>query len=157
MVFAMDHRLALLLYMLLLLAAAVPVAIAWLLLLPQEREPFASSDEKPSGNERDIFAVFLLVNITLSLLLRIPGIDADALSVALAKWISPEWADHVVRIGLYLVRVYWGTCGCLLADSQEYPALAASVWWRVHAFVVAGSSDARQRDSRGRIGEQGQC
>jgi hypothetical protein len=111
MVFAMDHRLALLLYMLLLLAAAVPVAIAWLLLLPQEREPFASSDEKPSGNERDIFAVFLLVNITLSLLLRIPGIDADALSVALAKWISPEWADHVVRIGY----IWFGFIGGLAA------------------------------------------
>ena len=111
MVFAMDHRLALLLYMLLLLAAAVPVAIAWLLLLPQEREPFASSDEKPSGNERDIFAVFLLVNITLSLLLRIPGIDADALSVALAKWISPEWADHVVRLGY----IWFGFIGGLAA------------------------------------------
>ena len=111
MVFAMDHRLALLLYMLLLLAAAVPVAIAWLLLLPQEREPFASSDEKPSGNERDIFAVFLLVNITLSLLLRIPGIDADALSVALAKCISPEWADHVVRIGY----IWFGFIGGLAA------------------------------------------
>lgn len=97
--------------MLLLLAAAVPVAIAWLLLLPQEREPFASSDEKPSGNERDIFAVFLLVNITLSLLLRIPGIDADALSVALAKWISPEWADHVVRIGY----IWFGFIGGLAA------------------------------------------
>ena len=111
MVFAMDHRLALLLYVLLLLAAAVPVAIAWLLLLPPEREPFASSDEKRSGNERDIFAVFLLVNITLSLLLRIPGIDPDALSVPLAKWISPEWANHVVRVGF----IWFGFTGGLAA------------------------------------------
>ena len=111
MVFAIDHRLALLLYVLLLLAAAVPVAIAWLLLLPPEREPFASPDEKPSGNERDIFAVFLLVNITLSLLLRISGIDADALSVPLAKWISPEWANHVVRVGF----IWFGFIGGLAA------------------------------------------
>jgi hypothetical protein len=111
MVFVMDHRLALFLYVLLLLAAAVPVAFAWLLLLPPEREPFASSDEKPSGNGRDVFAVFLLVNITLSLLLRIPGIDADALSVPLAKWISPEWANHVVRVGL----IWFGFIGGLAA------------------------------------------
>jgi len=100
MVFAMDHRLALVLYVLLLLAAAVPVAIAWLLVLPPEREPFASSGERPRRGDRDVFAVFLLVNITLSLLLRIPGIDAGALSVPLAKWISPEWATHAVKIGL---------------------------------------------------------
>jgi len=111
MVLAMDHRLALLLYVLLLLAAAAPVAIGWLHLLPPEREPFASSDEEPAGNERDIFAVFLLVNITLGLLLRIPGVDADALSVALAKWISPEWANHVVRVGF----IWFGFIGGLAA------------------------------------------
>jgi len=100
MVLPMDHRLALVLYVLLLLGAAVPVAIAWLHLLPAEREPFASPGEKPTKTDRDVFAVFLLVNITLSLLLRIPGIDAQVLAVPLAKWISPEWANHAVKLGL---------------------------------------------------------
>lgn len=96
----MDHRLALVLYVLLLLGAAAPVAAAWLLLLPPERDPFASPHENPSGTARDAFAVFLLVNITLSLLLRIPGIDAQALAAPLAKWISPAWANHAVKLAL---------------------------------------------------------
>ncbi len=99
MVFALDHRLALVLYLLLLLAAAASVVIGWLRLLPPEREPFALLGETPRDEDRDVFAVFLLANITLSLLLRIPGINPDALSVPLAKWISPEWANHVVMVG----------------------------------------------------------
>jgi hypothetical protein len=111
MFFAIDHRLALLLYVLLLLAAAAPVAIAWLLLLPPEPEPFASPGEKPSHDNRDVFAVFLLVNITLSLLLRVPGVDVDALSLPLARWISPQWANHVVKIG----SIWFGFIGGLAA------------------------------------------
>lgn len=98
--FALDHRLALVLYVLLLLAAAAPVVIGWMRLLPPEREPFAMAGEKPNGDERDVFAVFLLANITLSLLLRIPGVNAEMLLGPLTKWLAPEWANHVVMVGL---------------------------------------------------------
>jgi hypothetical protein len=112
MVFALDHRLALVLYVLLLLAAAAPVVIGWLRLLPPEREPFTSSGETSREEDGDVFAVFLLANITLSLLLRIPGINyPDALSVPLAKWISPEWANHVVMVGF----IWFGFIGGLAA------------------------------------------
>ena len=96
----LDHRLALVLYLLLLLVAAWPVVTAWLRMLPAEREPFAAVDETSQKEERDAFAIFLLVNITLSLLLRIPGVSAERLSAPLTKLLSAEWANHVVMIGL---------------------------------------------------------
>lgn len=111
MAFPLDHRLALVLYVLLLLAAAAPIVIGWLRLLPPEREPFALPGEMRREDDRDVFAVFLLVNITLSLLLGIPGINADGVSVLLAKWISPEWANHVVMVGF----IWFGFIGGLAA------------------------------------------
>jgi hypothetical protein len=95
----LDHRLALVLYLLLLLAAAWPVVTAWLRVLPAEREPFATADETSPKEERDAFAIFLLANISLSLLLRIPGVDSGALASYLAKWLPEDWANHVVMVG----------------------------------------------------------
>jgi len=111
MPFAIDHRLALVLYVLLLLAAAAPVVTGWLRLLPPEREPFANPGEKPNRVERDVFAVFLLANITLSLLLRVPGVNAEALSAWMTKWFAPEWANHVVMVGF----IWFGFIGGLAA------------------------------------------
>lgn len=109
MLFAIDHRLALVLYALLLLAATAPLVIAWLRLLPPEPEPFAASGEKPNRDKRDVFAVFLLVNITVSLLLRIPGVNVHVLLPLLTKWLEPEWAKHIVMVGL----IWFGFIGGL--------------------------------------------
>jgi len=95
----LDHRVALVLYLLLLLATAWPVVTAWLRLLPAEREPFAAAEETSQKEERDAFAIFLLANISLSLLLRIPGVDSVALAGYLAKWLPGDWAKHVVMVG----------------------------------------------------------
>jgi hypothetical protein len=111
MSFAIDHRLALVLYVLLLLAAAAPVVTGWLRLLPPEAEPFANPGEKPNRDERDVFAVFLLANITLSLLLRVPGVKAEALSAWLTKWLAPEWANHLVMVAF----IWFGFIGGLAA------------------------------------------
>jgi hypothetical protein len=96
---SLDHRLALVLYLLLLLAAACPAVMAWLRVLPTEREPFAVPGETPDKEERDAFAIFLLANISLSLLLRIPGVDSAALAGHLAKWLAADWSNHVVMVG----------------------------------------------------------
>ena len=95
----LDHRLALVLYLLLLLVAAWPVVTAWLRVLPAEREPFAAADETSQKEERDAFPIFLLANVTFSLLLRIPGVSTERLSAPLTKLLSAEWANHVVMIG----------------------------------------------------------
>jgi len=94
----MDARLALLLLVLLLLAAAVPIAASWLAVLPREREPFATPGEPAARNARDPFAIFLLANISVSLLLRIPGVETLLRSANLTSWISGDYADHAVMI-----------------------------------------------------------
>jgi hypothetical protein len=80
-------------------------------LLPPEREPFAKPGEKTDREGRDAFAIFLLVNITLSLLLRIPGANLGALSAQLTKWLASEWANHVVMVGF----MWFGFIGGLAA------------------------------------------
>ncbi len=93
-----DARIALVLYLLLLLAAAAPVVLGWLALLPDEREPFGVRGEGASAKPRDYVAGFFLVNISISVLLRIPGIDSVSLTSYFSKFNWPEWAGHALMI-----------------------------------------------------------
>ena len=80
----MDHRLALVALALLLIVAAAPLAYAWARLLPEERPPFEAAgtgtvpeEVAPGGKtapKKDRFAVFLLICITMSYLVRFPGV-----------------------------------------------------------------------------------
>jgi hypothetical protein len=89
-----DHRLALLALAALLIAAAAPLAYAWTRLLPEEPPPFgvpavspAAEDLAPnpkSPAKKDFAAVFLLVCVTLSYVLRFPGLPL----VAGLQWLS---------------------------------------------------------------------
>jgi hypothetical protein len=83
-----DHRLALLALAALLVAAAAPLAWCWARLLPEEPPPFEiaaagpppadlASDLKTPA-KKDPFAVFLLVCVTLSYVLRFPGLPLAA-------------------------------------------------------------------------------
>jgi hypothetical protein len=99
MVATLDPRLALVLFLLLLLAAAAPIVWGWLAVLPAEREPFARSGETRATRSRDPFAIFLLLNISASLLLRIPGLDIASIVSRAESMLPPEWAQHAVMIG----------------------------------------------------------
>jgi hypothetical protein len=95
----LDPRLALMVFLLLLLAAATPIVWGWLALLPAELEPFTRSSEERRKKLRDPFAIFLLANISLSLLLRIPGLDSSPLVSGLSGLMSAEWVNRAVMIG----------------------------------------------------------
>lgn len=95
---ALNARLALVLFMQLLMAAAAPIVLGWMALLPDEREPFASSGEIRSNEPHDPFAIFLLANISVCLLLRIPGIHAEWLSSQLTRLLPPDWAENSIMI-----------------------------------------------------------
>jgi hypothetical protein len=89
-----DHRLALLALAALLIAAAAPVAYAWARLLPEEPPPFGVPAVSPPAEDlapnpkspakKDFAAVFLLVCVTLSYVLRLPGLPL----VAGLQWLS---------------------------------------------------------------------
>jgi hypothetical protein len=95
---ALDARLALVLFVLLLAGAAAPIVLGWLALLPSEREPFAFPGESSGKEARDPFAIFLLANISISLLLRIPGLDAARLSSHIARLLPTEWSENALMI-----------------------------------------------------------
>src|SRR5258708_15967691 len=85
--FPIDHRLALVAFAALLIAAAAPLASAWARLLPEEPPPLeaparSSAEQTPSNRETrpkgDPFAIFLLLCVTLSFLLKFPGLPVAA-------------------------------------------------------------------------------
>jgi hypothetical protein len=94
----LDARVALVSLILLIMAAAAPIVSGWVALLPSEREPFALAGESSAKKLRDPFAIFLLVNISVSLLLRIPGLDASALSSHIARLLPAAWRDNTLMI-----------------------------------------------------------
>lgn len=100
----LEPRLALVLFLLLLLAAAAPILVGWMAILPAEREPFARPDELPRKKPRDAFAIFLLVNISLSVLLRIPALDGAPLSSHIARFLPADWAENA----LMAVTIWFG-------------------------------------------------
>ncbi len=124
LVVAIDHRLALVLMMALLLAAAAPIVVAWLALLPAEPEPFARAGDPKPVNEhsdqdrprRDPFALFLLVNTTFSVLLRFPGVDSWLRMSQPGHWIAGDTVDTVVMIA-------WIWFGFIPALSAAYSAV----------------------------------
>jgi len=96
----LDPRLAAFLTIVLLVAAAIPLALAWTKMLPPEREPFSRPDlPRPKAN-RDFFAFFLLINVSLSLFAAIPRI-ADTLHLdSLAQFLPSSWAEQLTIVAL---------------------------------------------------------
>jgi|SRR5579859_967489 len=110
-VLAIDRRLALVLFVLLMLGASGAIAVGWLALLPSEREPFAVPGEPRVKKPRDLIAIFLLANLSVSVLLWLPGFNGTPLSFYLATIIPPDWADHA----LLIVYVWFGLTSVLAA------------------------------------------
>jgi hypothetical protein len=96
----LNPRLAAFLLMILLLGAAIPLAFGWTKILPPEREPFSRPDLLRPTAKRDFFAVFLLFNVSLSLIAAIPRI-ADTLHLdALLQLLPTSWAEHLTIAAL---------------------------------------------------------
>ena len=106
----MDHGLALVLLAALLIFAAAPLAYAWAQLLPEERLPF-EIDPKESKIEtgaagstdrkRDPLVIFLLIVITISYILKFPGIPLAA---------GLHWMERAVPenyFGSILIGAHW--------------------------------------------------
>ena len=96
----LNPHLAAFLMMVLLLAAAIPLALAWTRILPPERDPFSRPDLPGPKRKFDPAAAFLLLNVSLSLLAAIPRI-ADTLHLdSLLGLLPPAWAEHLTMVSL---------------------------------------------------------
>lgn len=102
-----DHRLALVALAALLIFAAAPLAYAWARLLPEEQAPFevAGTGTAPEGvassgiaAKKDPFAVFLLVCVTLSYVLRFPALPLSA---------GLQWLSNLLPANYF----YWAVMG----------------------------------------------
>jgi hypothetical protein len=102
----MDHRVALVVLVVLNVADAAPLALAWIRFLPEEPPPFAapSSSSDDTINALDIasplLTFFLLALVTFGYVLRFPGFP---LNVPL-HWLHSFFSDS--DIGWIVFAVY---------------------------------------------------
>ena len=150
-VLAIDRRLALVLFVLLMLGAVGAIVVGWLALLPSEREPFAAPGEARVKKPRDLIAIFLLVNLSLSVVLRLPGFNGTPLSFYLATIIPPDWADHA----LLIVYVWFGLTSVLAAaysiirsNPIRVPLIVGGaltmMLWLAGPWLLAAIADAKR-------------
>ena len=102
-----GHRTALVALAALLIFAAAPLAYAWARLLPEEQAPFevagggAAQGVDSNGNtaaKKDPLVVFLLVCVTLSYVLRFPGLPLSA---------GLQWLSNLLPANCF----YWAVMG----------------------------------------------
>ena len=86
--------------MVLLAGAAIPIALGWIRILPAESEPFSRPDEALPKRHRDFFAIFLLVNVSLSFIAAIPRITETLHLEGLAQLLPADWSEHAAMIVL---------------------------------------------------------
>jgi hypothetical protein len=104
----LDHRLALVLLCVLILSAAAPLAYGWARLLPEDAPPFqpakrgdesaAETGETGQAGGNPI-AIVLLVCLTVSFLLQVPGVPIEHAVESLTQRFSQAFAERVLFAG----------------------------------------------------------
>ena len=136
----LDHRLALLSLAALHLAAAVPLAFGWVRLLPEEAPPFqidraparrgsiyahsSEDEEKP----RDPLAMVLLICITVSYAVHLPGIPRSLAFGSIPTVIpqdASEWARFALTWFLVVVPGFGAVYSLLRPNFLRVPLIAA--------------------------------
>lgn len=152
----LDHRLAFVFLCMLVVGAAVPLAIAWARVLPEDEPPFAnkesssrSADEKPPDEQekstnRDPFAIVLLVFVTLSYALRFPGFPEDAVLHGLSTLMPETWLSWSLLAGRAFFVVTPGLAACysvVQPNSLRVPLISAGILvlllWLLQPILLA--------------------
>ena len=139
--FPIDHRLALVAFAALLIAAAAPLASAWARLLPEEPPPFelppapSPPEQTPSNRETrpkgDPFAIFLLLCVTLSFLLKFPGLPVAAALQILSVRMPPEdfhWLVLGARVFFAAVPGLAAVYSAIRPNPMRIPLIVAGVF-----------------------------
>jgi hypothetical protein len=136
----LDHGLAFVMLAALLMAAGVPLAVAWTRLLPDEPPPFSvepgsfpAIDEELPQEPRprirpDFVAVFLLAILTLAFLIRFPGFPTGRL----LQWLNTiaalnaHWIVLAIRILVIAACLVAGIYAGLRRGPLRIPLAAAA-------------------------------
>jgi hypothetical protein len=136
----LDHRLALLFLAALHVGTAVPLAFGWVRLLPEEAPPFqihrpptrrwsiyahSSEDEE---NPRDPFAMALLLCVTVSYAVQLPGVPRN-LALGSIPTVIPQdasaWARFALTWFLVVVPGFSAAYSLLRPNFLRVPLIAA--------------------------------
>jgi hypothetical protein len=155
-VIVLDHRLAFVFLCALVLGAAVPLAIAWARVLPEDSPPFASPEvssqelqeelraEEAANKRRDPFAFVLLVVASLSYVLQFPGLPGDAALHWLSTLMPETWLNWGLLVGRAFFVVTPGLAACysvVRPNSIRAPLICAGILvlllWLFEPFLFA--------------------
>ncbi len=141
-VIVLDHRLAFVFLCALVVGAAVPLAMAWARVLPEDAPPFASPRVSSRGSKEELpaegaetekndpFAMVLLVIVTLSYVLQFPGLPGEAA----LHWLSTLMPEIWLKCGLLAGRAFFvvtpGLAACysvVRPHSLRVPLIGAGI------------------------------
>jgi hypothetical protein len=148
----MDHRLAFVTLVALLIAAGTPLAFAWARLLPEDAPPFPiepgsfpsvdheAPQEVPRRNKDYLIAAPLLLLLTITFVFRVPGFPTATVLAWIGNTIpglGPHWSDLKVHsmvqwaaLALHafvvLIAIGVGVFGALRPGVLRIPFIAAS-------------------------------
>ena len=120
----LDHRLAFVFLCMLVVGAAVPLAMGWVRVLPEDQSPFASHEVSLQGSENEVstenaktrkhdpFAIVLLAVVTFSYAVQFPGLRGDAALHWLATRMPETWLSWILLAGRAFFVVTPGLAAC---------------------------------------------
>jgi hypothetical protein len=110
----------------LVVAAGIPLAFAWARVLPEDAPPFKiepgsypSVDFEPAApfpkRNRDVISVALLLCITLTYLIRFPGMPLSVFTAWLASITSANAAGNLIVAARIFLLIGTGLAACIAA------------------------------------------
>lgn len=145
----MDHRLAFIALVALLIAAGTPLAFAWARLIPEDAPPFPiepgsfpsvdheAPQEQPSRKKDYWIAVPLLFLLTIAFVFRVPGFPSGTILAWVGGTIpgvSEHWSVIAVQVLIALIAVGAAVFGALRPGPLRIPfivtgALILAMWF----------------------------
>lgn len=147
----MDHRLAFVALVALLIGAGTPLAFAWARLLPEDAPPFPIEPGsfpivdhevpqfQPSRNKESWIATPLLLCLTIAFVFRVPGFPNEAVLAWVGKTIpaaTTHWSVIAVQLIVALITVGAIVFGALRPGPLRIPFIAAGTMTLILWFTA---------------------
>jgi hypothetical protein len=136
----MDHRVALVTLVLLLIGAGTPLAFAWARLLPEDAPPFPiepgsfpsvdheAPPEQTRHNKDSWIAAALLLCLTIAFVFRVPGFPVSTVLAWIGGTIpavTAHWSAIAVQVMVALIGIGAAVFGALRPGPLRIPLIAA--------------------------------